>query len=124
MYSMPSELSTSVMKSPPLEVWLTGSLAGAMVSAAICRGPGSAAFNFSAGATGMALAAGVVTAAAAPTRLAPLRKLRRLESGDWRRFDMASSQGWLERPENSADSYVDSRLRHAASQAWSATRLT
>ncbi len=84
MYSMPSELSTSVMKSPPLVDWFTGSLAGGMVSAATCRGPGSAAFSFSAGTAGIALAAtGGVTAAAAaaPTRPAPLRKLRRLASG-------------------------------------------
>src|SRR5271167_1342545 len=60
-----------------------------MVSAATCSGPGRAAFN-GAGATGAALAAsGGVTAAAAPTRPAPLRKLRRLESADWRRFDIA-----------------------------------
>src|SRR5208282_2478680 len=66
-----------------------------MVSAAIWRAPGTAAFNFSCGAAGIALAAtGGVTAAAAPTRPAPLRKLRRLESGKWRRLDMASSQGW------------------------------
>ena len=58
-------------------------LAGAMVSAAIWRGPGTAALNFSCGAAGIALAAtGGVTAAAAPTRPAPLRKLRRLESGE------------------------------------------
>ena len=83
MYSMPSELSTSVMKSPPLVDWFTGSLAGGMVSAATWRGPGSAAFNCSAGTAGIALAAiGGVTAAAAPTRPAPLRKLRRLASGD------------------------------------------
>ena len=82
MNSMPSELSTSVMKSPPLVDWFTGSLAGGMVSAATWRGPGSAAFSFSAGTAGIALAAtGAVTAAAAPTRPAPLRKLRRLASG-------------------------------------------
>src|SRR5690348_8204166 len=86
---MPSELKTSTMKSPPLEVWFTGSAAGGTVSAATCRGPGMAALR--GGAAGTALAVvGATNAAAAPATLAPLRKLRRLESAEWRRFDMTA----------------------------------
>src|SRR5271165_1667576 len=86
------------MKSPPLEVWLTGSFVGGSVSTAICIGPGTAALRFAllrfalGAATWAPAATGV--SAAAPTRPAPLRKLRRLESGKLRRFDMHSSQGW------------------------------
>src|ERR1700734_4482183 len=87
---MPSELSTSVIKSPPLDVGLTGSWGGGMVSAAICRGPGGAAINFSDWAAGMGLATtDGVTAAAAPTKPAPLRKLRRLALGQ-RCLDISS----------------------------------
>src|SRR5277367_157221 len=61
-----------------------------MVSAAICRGPGGAAVNFSDWAAGVALAAtDGVTAAAAPTKPAPLRKLRRLALGQ-RCLDISS----------------------------------
>src|SRR5580658_2296650 len=68
-----------------------------MVSAAICRGPGTAAFNLSCGAAGNAFAAtgGVAAvAAAAPTRPAPLRKLRRLALVELRPLGMRPSQGW------------------------------
>src|SRR5262249_20570232 len=78
------------MKSPPLEVWFTGSLVGASVSTAICRGPGTAALRLGLGAGACALAAPGVSAAA-PTRPAPLRKLRRSELGKLRRLDMHSS---------------------------------
>ena len=74
-----------------------------MVSAATCSGPGTAAFNRSCGAVGIALAVtGGAIATAAPTRPALFRKLRRLESRKLRRFGMASSQGWRESRENSA----------------------
>jgi hypothetical protein len=63
-----------------------------MVSAAICRGPGTAAFNCVGGATGSALATGGATAAAAPIKPAPFKKLRRAASGDDPRFGMASSR--------------------------------
>src|SRR6266498_3933605 len=49
-YSMSSVLSTSTMKSPPLELWFTGSLSGALVSTAICRGPGGSALRSARGA--------------------------------------------------------------------------
>src|ERR1700678_2764542 len=63
-----------------------------MVSAAICRAPGGAATNFSDWTAGMALAVTVgVTAAAAPTSPAPLRKLRRLALGQ-RCLDISSSR--------------------------------
>ena len=63
-----------------------------MVSAAICRVPGSAAPSFSGCAAGMALAAtDGVTAAAAPTRPAPLRKLRRLARGRRPCLEISSS---------------------------------
>src|SRR6185437_13642734 len=68
---------------------------GGMVSAAICRGPGNADLPLLSGAAGMAPAAtegATAVAAAAPTRPAPFRKLRRLESApwfaSWRRFGM------------------------------------
>ena len=65
-----------------------------MVSAAICRGPGGAAINFSDWAAGMALATtDGVTAAAAPTKPAPLRKLRRLALGQ-RCLDISSSHSF------------------------------
>jgi hypothetical protein len=82
----------SAMKSPPLVDWFAGSFTGGMVSAAICRGPGTAAFNVACGAAGIALAGtGGLTAAAAPTRPAPLRKFRRLACGTWRRLGTAFS---------------------------------
>src|SRR5207302_6061693 len=84
---MSSVLSTSTMKSPPLEVCVAGSFDGARVSAAICLGPGTAALRLGRGAATCALAATGVSAAA-PTRLAPLRKLRRATSGEFRRFGM------------------------------------
>src|SRR5260370_41372615 len=105
---MSSVLSTSTMKSPPLEVCVTGAFDGGSVSAAICLGPGAAALRLGRGAATCALAATGVSAAA-PTRLAPLRKLRRATSGEFRRFGMgalravasdsgvASAQNWFVR---------------------------
>ena len=47
MYSMPSELITSVMKSPPLDVWLTGSPdGGRRLGRDLPADPGSAGFGF------------------------------------------------------------------------------
>src|SRR5271165_6458208 len=89
-YSKSSVRRTSTMKSPPLEVWLTGSLVGGSVSTAICFGPGTAALRFGLGAETCAVAAAGVSAAA-PTRPAPLRKLRRSELGKLRRLDIYSS---------------------------------
>src|ERR1700730_10731196 len=89
---MSSVLSTSTMKSPPDEVCVTGSFAGASVSTAICLGPGTAALRLGRGAATCALAATGVSAAA-PTRLAPLRKLRRATSGEFRRFGMGALRG-------------------------------
>src|SRR5690348_8808398 len=86
---MSSVLMTSTMKSPPLEVWLTGSLLGGWVSTATCRGPGGSALISARGAATCAWeAAGAVSVAAAPTSVALLRKLRRLESTGWRRLGM------------------------------------
>src|SRR5205814_6368808 len=76
---MSSDLSTSTMNSPPLEVWFTGSLGGAVVSTAMSFGPGTAAFRGGRGAAVWAFAAAGVSAAA-PVSAAPLRKLRRLET--------------------------------------------
>ena len=88
---MSNVLNTSTMKSPPLEVWLTGSRSGGRVSTAIWIGPGAAAFMAARGAltgtlTWASAAAGV--SAAALARVAPLRNLRRSGSGNGRRFDM------------------------------------
>src|ERR1700741_834653 len=80
---MSSVLSTSTMKSPPLELWLTGSAGGGIASAAAGFGPGTAALargSCGGDATGLA-AAGAVVSAAAPARVAPLRKFRRPLSG-------------------------------------------
>src|SRR6266849_6317063 len=79
------------MKSPPAELCVTGSLTGGSVSAASCMGPGTAALRLGRGAATCALAAAGVSAAA-PTRLAPLRKLRRATSGEFRRFGMGALQ--------------------------------
>src|ERR1700676_2958273 len=86
---MSSVLSTSTMKSPPLEVCVTGSFEGASVSAATSLGPGAAALRSGRGAATCALAAEGASAAA-PTKLAPLRKLRRATSGEFRRFGMGA----------------------------------
>src|SRR5262245_11097435 len=76
------------MKSPPLVVWLTGSFDGGWVSSAIWRAPGAAALGLPCGAAGTALAAAVGVNAAAPAKVAPLRKLRRPIAGESsRRFD-------------------------------------
>src|SRR5436190_7519826 len=78
---MSSDLNTSTMKSPPLEDCVTDSLVGGWVSAASCAGPGTAALRLALGATACACAAAGVNAAA-PTRPAPLRKLRRARVGE------------------------------------------
>src|SRR5271169_5749862 len=77
------------MKSPPADVCVTGSRTGGSVSAAICLGPGTAALRLGRGAATCAVAAAGVSAAA-PTRLAPLRKLRRATSGEFLRFGMGA----------------------------------
>src|SRR5262245_32025026 len=90
---MSSVLNTSTMKSPPLDVCVTGSLDGGMVSTAASRGPGAAALRFArvvAASSGLAFAG--AASAAAPTTVAPFRKMRRLESNPRRRFDMVSSR--------------------------------
>src|SRR6267154_5695865 len=98
------------MKSPPLEVWLTGSAGGGgIASAAASFGPGIAALGRCSGKPEtVVLAAAGVLSAAAPAMVAPLRKLRRPASGApsypallcpglscpaLLRFDMASSPG-------------------------------
>jgi hypothetical protein len=78
---MSSDRKTSTMKSPPLEDCVTESLVGGWVSTASCAGPGTAAFRLAFGATACAFAAAGVSAAA-PTRPAPLRKLRRPSVGE------------------------------------------
>src|SRR5262245_18396114 len=96
-YSMSSVLKTSTMKSPPLVVWLTGSLTGGWVSSAIWRDAGAAdLFGF--GAAGSASAVVGAAIAAALASVAPLRKLRRAMSDEWflelpARFDMSLSTG-------------------------------
>src|SRR5262245_60758794 len=88
---MSSDLNTSTMKSPPLDDCVTDSLVGGWVSAASCAGPGTAALRLGLGATACACAPAGVSAAA-PTRPAPLRKLRRPRAGEsLRRLGMASS---------------------------------
>src|SRR5262245_10478466 len=82
-YSMSSAFITSTMKSPPLELCVTGSLSGALVSTAIWRGPGGSALRVARGAVACALATtGAARVAAAPARVAPFKKFRRLESSD------------------------------------------
>src|SRR5262249_46214681 len=84
--------STSTMNSPPLDVCVTGSCAGGMVSAAVSCGPGTAALRSGRGAAARVSAASAGVNAAAPTRVAPLRKLRRPATGRSRfRFDIGSS---------------------------------
>src|SRR5579864_4204090 len=93
-------LNTSTMKSPPLEVWFTGSADGGMVSAAASLGPGGAAFGRGSGEGEAAVLAWIgVLSAAAPAMVAPLRKLRREASGAASRsdllcLDMAFSPAW------------------------------
>ena len=55
-YSMSSVFITSTMKSPPLELWVTGSFTGGVVSTAICRGPGGSALRLARGAATCACA--------------------------------------------------------------------
>src|ERR1700754_452708 len=78
---MSSVFITSTMKSPPLDDCDTVSLVGGWASAAVSSGPGTAAFNLALGAAPCAWAAAGVSAAA-PTRPAPLRKLRRPRVGE------------------------------------------
>src|SRR5205809_6874936 len=86
--------STSTMNSPPLEVWVTGSLGGGVVSAANSFGPGTAAVSGARSAATWALAATVGVTAAAPASAAPLRKLRRAVRGRSRDFlDIGSALG-------------------------------
>ena len=81
------------MKSPPLVVCEMGSFDGGIVSAAANLGPGTAAFVLPLdGSDICVLAATGVASAAAPTSVAPLRKLRRPESGALLRFDMVPSR--------------------------------
>src|SRR5262249_30645128 len=88
---MSSDRKTSTMKSPPLDDCVTDSLVGGWVSTATWMGPGTAAFRSPLGAAACAFAAAGVSAAA-PTRLAPLRKLRRPRAGEsLRRLGKASS---------------------------------
>lgn len=62
------------------------------------------------------LAATGVVRAAAPTSVAPLRKLRRPTLGDWLRFDMASSRGFI------PDFLTVPIRRQVARRVWSASR--
>src|SRR5690242_4916993 len=78
---MSSVLMTSTMNSPPLDDCVTLSLVGGWVSAASCAALGSAALRLALGATPCACAAAGVSAAA-PTRPAPFRKLRRASLGE------------------------------------------
>src|SRR5262249_49719111 len=88
-YSMSSAFITSTMKSPPLELCVTGSFSGALVSTAIWRGPGGSALRSARGAATCACAATGDARVAAPASPAPFRKLRRLASSDdERRLDM------------------------------------
>src|SRR5262249_36051582 len=97
---MSSVLKTSTMKSPPLELWFTGSAGGGIVSAAASFGPGGAALERCSGKPELAvLAATGALSAAAPAMVAPLRKLRREASGAplrplLLRLDMVSSPEW------------------------------
>jgi hypothetical protein len=54
----------------------------------------------------MALAAsGAVIAAAAPTKLAPFRKLRRLAAAEWRRFGMSPPEDGKKMPSDNRHIY-------------------
>ena len=88
-------LNTSTMKSPPLELWLTVSGVGGMVSEAASCGPGGWAFDRSAGLPAIEAVAGRVASAAAPASVAPFRKLRRTGSVDELRLGMISSRGTM-----------------------------
>src|SRR4051794_16493791 len=87
---MSSVLNTSTMKSPPLDDCVAGSLTGACVSTAICRGPGPGAFNFFA--AGTVASAGATVIAAVPASAAPFKKLRRPIARESCDFDTATSQ--------------------------------
>jgi hypothetical protein len=70
------------MKSPPLEVWLTGSAGGGIESAAASLEPGGGALGRSSGTPDIGVLAETgVLSAAAPAIVAPLRKFRRDASG-------------------------------------------
>src|SRR5215470_3337989 len=113
---MSSVLKTSTMKSPPLLVCVTGSLEGGMVSAAASFGPGAAALALRGvlGEIGVLAATGVVSAAA-PASVAPLRKLRRPESGALLRFGMISSRGSASGLHGSAQVELNAESRLASS---------
>src|SRR3954454_17202920 len=78
---MSSVLKTSTMNSPPLDDCVTLSMVGGWVSAASCAALGAAALRFALGAVACACAAAGVSAAA-PTRPAPFKKLRRASVGE------------------------------------------
>src|SRR5580658_10943078 len=89
-YSRSSVLSTSTMKSPPLELWMTGSCTGGLVPAAVSGAGALAGAAGEAGGAGADAAATAVDArAAAPVRLMLLRKRRRSDSGEsWLSLDI------------------------------------